>query len=144
MTHKVCRLSLTRWLGCVCASYGLDAGRPLLPLNERGKGDLAGRQAGSAHKHSSAVSGVTQADNIYTNRHGFFLEPWQDPGAMVRWRSQLRSPKVHRWMGGPRTIKAWKEAKKKRKKGTLVKYQYHQWSRVETSDAFDPARTWRA
>ena len=97
----------------MCASYGLDAGRPLLPLNERGKGDLAGRQAGSAHKHSSAVSGVTEADNICTNRHGFFLEPWQDPGAMVRWRSQLRSPKVHRWG----VLALSKHGKKQKRKG---------------------------
>jgi hypothetical protein len=61
-------------------------------------------------------------------------------GALAIATAESKSPS----MGGPRTIKAWKEAKKKRKKGTLVKYQYHQWSRVETSDAFDPARTWRA
>jgi hypothetical protein len=38
-------------------------------------------------------------------------------------------------------------SKKEKEKGNAeAKYQYHQWSRVETSDAFDPApaRTWRA
>jgi hypothetical protein len=55
---------ITDWVGwgCVRAIYGLDAGRPSMPLNELGKGDLAGRQGGSgAHKHLS-VSAISGGD----------------------------------------------------------------------------------
>ena len=99
---------------CVCASYGLGAGRPLMPLNERGKDDLVGRQ-GQHIKHSSAVSEGDRSRLYMYKSAWVLLEPWLDPVAMVRRRSQWRSPKSP-LIGGPRTIKAPKEPKKEKEK----------------------------
>jgi hypothetical protein len=63
----------------MCASNGLGAGRPLMPLNERGKGDLVGRQGGPADQALISCFRLpkeTEADYICTNWPGFLLEPW--------------------------------------------------------------------